>query len=109
MWSAVGSNALLGQQAHEVGRGVGVQSQRRHCDVGSRMGPVLVVVVQACECGMCVGGLSQHHFPWKESGKHHEVVGHHIALLTANRKRLAPVCSGPETGQRGTWIPRLKA
>ena len=38
-------NALLGQQAHEVGGGVRVQSQRRHRDVGGRVGPVLVVVV----------------------------------------------------------------
>lgn len=79
-WSAVDSNALLGQQAHEVGGGVGVQSQRRHRDIGSRMGPVLVVIVQACECGMRVGGLSQHHFSWKESAKHHEVAGQHITL-----------------------------
>lgn len=62
-------NVLLGQQAHEVGGGVGVQSQRRHGDIGGRMGPVLVVVVQACQCGMCGGGLSQHHLPWKKKGQ----------------------------------------
>lgn len=34
------------------------------------MGPVLVVVVQACERGVCIGGLGQHHLPWKKSQKH---------------------------------------
>lgn len=64
------SNTLLGQQAHEVGGGVGVQSQRRHRDIGGCMGPVLVVVVQACERGVCIGGFGQHHLPWKKSQKH---------------------------------------
>lgn len=30
------------------------------------MGPVLVVVVQACQRGMRSGGLGQHHPPWKK-------------------------------------------
>lgn len=51
------SNTLLGQQAHEVGGSVGVQSQRRHRDIGGCMRPVLMVVVQARERGVCVGGL----------------------------------------------------
>lgn len=69
------------------------------------MGPVLVVVVQACECSMCVGGLSQHHFPWKKSQKHNQegpgLRGGWAAHLTTQlkelktiRKRLAPACLG---------------
>lgn len=55
--------AVLGEQAHEVGGGVGVQAQGRHRHVGGGVEPVLVVVVQPGERGVRRGGLRIHHLP----------------------------------------------
>lgn len=69
-----GCHVLLGQQAHEVGGGVGVQPQGWHGDIGGGVGPILVVVVQACQRGVGSGGLGQHNLPWrrKKSPKHQQ-------------------------------------
>lgn len=70
LWAtALSGSVLLGQQAHEVGGCVGVQSQGRHRDVSGCVGPVLVVVVQASERGMRRGGLGQHNLPCKKKGQ----------------------------------------
>lgn len=52
------------QQAEQEVGCVGVQPQGRHSDIGSSMGPVLVVVLQPIYNSMGSGGLAMHHFTY---------------------------------------------
>lgn len=61
------------------------------------MGPVLVVVVQARERGMCIGGLGQHHLPWKKSRKHNLEApdlrrGWAVHLTTQLKEQMGKAC-----------------
>ena len=59
---------LLGQQTHQVVRGVGVQAYGRNRDVGGGVGPVLVVVLEPVQHGVRRGRLPVDHLTWREHG-----------------------------------------
>ena len=60
---------ILGQQAHEVAGGVGVEAERRDEDVSGSVSPVLVVILHPVQNGVSYGGLRVDHLACRKTTK----------------------------------------